>query len=65
MPASVHTHPFTLHPTQERSKVQRKWQKNSYKVICATIAFGMGIDKPDVRFVIHFSLPKRFVGYYQ
>ncbi|GJQ14173.1 hypothetical protein GpartN1_g5964.t1 [Galdieria partita] len=49
----------------EKQKVLKDWLSNHLSIICCTIAFGMGIDKPDVRFVIHFNLPKSLENFYQ
>eukprot|EP00981_Chlorochromonas_danica_P004158 scaffold833_cov177-Ochromonas_danica.AAC.4 len=49
----------------ERKAVQSAWLQGSIKVVCATIAYGMGINMPSVRFVIHLSLAKSIEGYYQ
>lgn len=48
-----------------RERTQNEFLRDKIRVVCATVAFGMGVHKPNVRFVLHFDLPKNIEGYYQ
>lgn len=50
---------------EERATTQELFLRDEVHIVCATIAFGMGINKPNVRWVIHYDLPKNLAGYYQ
>ncbi|WP_400191621.1 ATP-dependent DNA helicase RecQ [Hymenobacter sp. B81] len=52
-------------PPEQRSRVQQDWTQNKTRIVVATNAFGMGIDKPDVRCVVHLDAPDSLEAYYQ
>lgn len=54
----------SVSPTK-KNQVHQSWMRNDTQVVVATIAFGLGINKPDVRFVLHHTLSKTLEAYYQ